>query len=135
MDDWVALRLILEVCDRETGYEGGGRRRETWWQERADRKQLIETLEEILVAARAQRRESGRHGEVGEGGEVADYYLGIKGTWYVGTETGDSQVGYLSCVGTRRPAMDVGKGHDQVVPPRLTLGGGSKWRIRNNKHS
>ena len=25
--EWVALRPILEVCDRETGYEGGGRRR------------------------------------------------------------------------------------------------------------
>ena len=29
--EWVALRPILEVCDKETGYEGGGMLRERWW--------------------------------------------------------------------------------------------------------
>ena len=24
MAEWVVVRLILDVCDRETGYEGGG---------------------------------------------------------------------------------------------------------------
>ena len=28
--EWVTLRLILEVYNRETGYEGGGRRWELW---------------------------------------------------------------------------------------------------------
>ena len=28
---WVALRLLFEVCARETGYEGGGRRMKVWW--------------------------------------------------------------------------------------------------------
>ena len=30
--EWLALRPILEVCDRDTGYKGGGRRQEPWWQ-------------------------------------------------------------------------------------------------------
>ena len=38
MAEWVELRQILEVCDRETGYEGGGRRQEPWWRKTADRK-------------------------------------------------------------------------------------------------
>ena len=28
---WVALHPLFEVCARETGYEGGGRRRKVWW--------------------------------------------------------------------------------------------------------
>ena len=34
--EWVALRPVLEICDRETGYkvEGGGS--EPWWQQTAD---------------------------------------------------------------------------------------------------
>ena len=33
--EWVALRPILEVCDIETGYKGGVRRREPWWRQTA----------------------------------------------------------------------------------------------------
>ena len=47
MAEWVALRPILEVCDRETGYEGGGRLREPWWRQMAVRKQLSATLKKI----------------------------------------------------------------------------------------
>ena len=36
--EWVALRPIIEVCDMETGYEGGGERRETWWHKSASHK-------------------------------------------------------------------------------------------------
>ena len=28
--EWVALRPILEICDKETGYKVKGRRREPW---------------------------------------------------------------------------------------------------------
>ena len=45
---WVVLRLILNICNRETGYEGGGRRRDTWWRLTPDRKQLSAALEDIL---------------------------------------------------------------------------------------
>ena len=38
--EWVALMLKLEVCIRDMGYEGEGRRREAWWQQTAYRKQL-----------------------------------------------------------------------------------------------
>ena len=31
MSQWVALRPLFEVCARDTGYEGGGRRRKVWW--------------------------------------------------------------------------------------------------------
>ena len=58
----MVLRPILEVCDRETGHEGGGRRRELWWRQMEARKHLSATLKEILVAAREQRCKSGRHG-------------------------------------------------------------------------
>ena len=47
--DWVLLIPIYKVCDREVGYEGGGRRRDPWWQQTSARKQLRVTLEEILV--------------------------------------------------------------------------------------
>ena len=30
VSEWIVLRLIYEVCDRETGYKVGGRRREPW---------------------------------------------------------------------------------------------------------
>ena len=43
----VALRPILEIYDRETGYKGEGRLWEPWWRQTAARNQLGETLEEI----------------------------------------------------------------------------------------
>ena len=49
--EWVALHPILEVCDRETGYKGGGRRHESWWRYTVARKQMSATLREILAAA------------------------------------------------------------------------------------
>ena len=36
----MALSPIMEICDRETGYNGGGRRREQWWRKTVDGKQL-----------------------------------------------------------------------------------------------
>ena len=38
--EWVVLRLIIEICGRDTGYEGRRRRSETWWQKAAARKHL-----------------------------------------------------------------------------------------------
>ena len=45
--EWVALRSILEVCDRETGYEGRGRRRDPWWIQKMTRKKLSATIKHI----------------------------------------------------------------------------------------
>ena len=42
--EWLALRPILGVCARETGWEGGGRLRELWWRQTAARNQLSATL-------------------------------------------------------------------------------------------
>ena len=64
-----------------------------WWRQKEVQKNLSATLENILAAARAWRRESGRRGEGGEGGEVADYDSGSEGPWYSGTEIGDTRVG------------------------------------------
>ena len=50
--EWVKLRPILEVCDRDTGYKGGERRRELWWRQPEARKQLGATLKEVSAAAR-----------------------------------------------------------------------------------
>ena len=51
----LALCPILEVCNRETDYEGGGTIREPWWRQTAARKQLSATFKEILAVARDQR--------------------------------------------------------------------------------
>ena len=45
--EWVELRPILEVYNRDTGYEGGGRLREPWWRQTTAIKQLSYTLKEI----------------------------------------------------------------------------------------
>ena len=41
---WGALRPLFEVCERETGCEGRGRRRKAWWIQEATEKQLRSTL-------------------------------------------------------------------------------------------
>ena len=58
-----------------------------------DRKQLSETSEDILEAARARRWESGRRGEGGGGREVAKSDSGSDGPQYAGTDTGYTRVG------------------------------------------
>ena len=47
VSEWVALRPILEMCDRETGQEGGVRCRDLGWRKMAARKQMSTTLEDI----------------------------------------------------------------------------------------
>ena len=94
--EWLALHPILEVCDRDTGYEGGGRRRNLWWRQTAARKQLRATLKYISLAARERRWKSGRSGKSGGGERGAggvEYGAGRDGSWYAGTEIGDAQVG------------------------------------------
>ena len=91
----MALRPILEVCDKDTGYEGGGRRRGTWWRQTVARKQLSATLKYISPAAREWRWKSGRRGR-GEGyRKVAELEsdAGSDGPWNDGMESCDSQVG------------------------------------------
>ena len=41
------LRPLCEVCAREICFEGEGLRREAWWLQEAEEKQLRVTLEEI----------------------------------------------------------------------------------------
>ena len=90
--EWVALLPILEVCGRETGYEGGRRRQDPWWRKKAARKQLSATLKDILAAARERRWKSGRRG--GGGGdrdtEESEDGAGSDGYWDSGTDTCDA---------------------------------------------
>ena len=58
---WVVLYPLFQVCARDTGYAGGGRRRKVWWRQEATEKQLQATLEDSWEAKR--RRRSG--GEMG----------------------------------------------------------------------
>ena len=62
------------------------------------------TLKDISAAARERRWRYVRRG--GGGGDrdayESEYGAGSDGYWYAGTETGDSQVGKLSCVDARR---------------------------------
>ena len=65
--EWVDLRQIFEVCEKETGYEGGGRLRDKWWSQTAAERHLKARLKDISAAVCEWRQqESGRRGE-GEG--------------------------------------------------------------------
>ena len=88
----MALRSILEVCDREMVYKLGGMICEPWWWQTSARKQLSATLEDILAAPSARRWKSGRRGKVKRGREVVDSDTGSNGYRYAGTETGDARV-------------------------------------------
>ena len=93
---WVMLSPILEVCDRDTGYKGGGSLQEPWWRQTAARKKLSDSLKDILAVARERHWKSGRHGESrGEDRdeEESEYGAGSDGYWCAGTETGEAQVG------------------------------------------
>ena len=93
--EWCALRPILKVCDRDTGYEGGGRRREPWWRQTASRKKLSASLKETSAVARERRGKSVRYG--GGGGdrdaEESKDGAGSDGSQDAGMETGDNYVG------------------------------------------
>ena len=104
MVEWVALQPILEVVNKESGYEGGRRRQEPWWRQTAASKQLIATLKDILAAARERRWKSGRLGGGGLDRYVEESEDGAGSNWSrdAGTETGDTQVGERSCVAARR---------------------------------
>ena len=91
--EWVALRPIIDIYHKETGYEGGGRRQDLWWRKMAARKQLSEMLEEVLATARARRWESGRRGEGRGDREAAESGSGRDGTQYAETDKGDSRMG------------------------------------------
>ena len=56
--EWVALRPIYEVFEKEMGYNGEGRRGDLWWRQTVPRAQLRATIEIIFTAARARRQES-----------------------------------------------------------------------------
>ena len=45
---WVALRLLLDVCAHKIGYGGGGRKRQLWWRQGDTVELLRTTLKEAL---------------------------------------------------------------------------------------
>ena len=59
------LRPILDICDREMSYEGGGRRRDPWCQKTADRKRLSAMLK--IFSRRQGRGVRNPEGVVREG--------------------------------------------------------------------
>ena len=85
----------LGKCDRETGYEGEGRRRVTWRQTAA-RKQLSGMLKDISAAARERRWKSGRgdrDGGLELDAEESEDGAGSYGSQDAWTKTGYYQVG------------------------------------------
>ena len=95
MEEWVALCPILEVYDKEKGYEGGGRRREPWWRQTVAINQLSATLTDISAAARKRRWKYGRRGG-GRGdrdAEESEEGAGRDRSRDDRKETGDAQVG------------------------------------------
>ena len=54
--EWVSLWPIFEVCVKETGYEVGGKLRETWWRQAAAEQQLEANLKK-------NRQQQGRGGD------------------------------------------------------------------------
>ena len=58
----VELLPIFEVYTRDTGYEGGGCRRDSWWRKEAPETQLRATLEETSREDKMRRhRKSNTH--------------------------------------------------------------------------
>ena len=90
----MTLCPILEICDRETGYKGRGRRQGPWWWKTVARKQLSNTLKVIVAAARERRWKSSKRVGGGVGRDAAELEdgAGSDGSWGAGTETGDAQV-------------------------------------------
>ena len=88
-------RPILEVCAREIGYKGGGRRWKPWCGQMADRNHLSSTSKDISAAARERCWKSGRRGRgVGDrDAEESEDGSGSDGYQDAGKETGDAQVG------------------------------------------
>ena len=86
--DWVGMKKILEVYGRDMGYKGEGSHREPWWPQTAARKQLSDTLEDILAATRPRRSKYRRRVNIRVCHEVADSDAGRNGHWYDGTDTG-----------------------------------------------
>ena len=74
--EWVALRPILKICDKETCYKGGRRFWELWWRKTSARKHMGATLKDILLAARDRRWKSVRHG--GGGGRHGSSGFGVR---------------------------------------------------------
>ena len=134
--EWVILYPMLEVCNRQTGYKGGGRLRDPWWRQTAAIKQLSATLKCILAAEMEQRWKSGRRG--GGGGnrdaDDSDDGAGSDGSRDAGTQTGDTHVGELSCVDARRIRRESGQGRVRAPPPRRKTGGGRR-RVERVKKS
>ena len=62
----MALRPILEVCDIDTGFEGGERHREPWRRQTTARKQLSATLKDISAATRERSWKPRRHAKAEE---------------------------------------------------------------------
>ena len=56
MAEWVDLWPIFEVCENDTGYEGGGRLQEPWWRQATAEKNLRAMLEEISASERDRQR-------------------------------------------------------------------------------
>ena len=87
---WVGIHPLFEVCVRQTGYRGGGRKIKAWWRQEATEKHLRDTLEDSQEAKR--RRRSG-----GEMGMQQDRNRKGEAVWvvnlYAGTETSDALVG------------------------------------------
>ena len=92
MAEWVALRPILEVCDTDKVFKGGGRRREQWWRQTLTRKQLSAMLKEISSASRERCWIYVRCGRGGGNREAADLEdgAGRDRYQYARKTTGDS---------------------------------------------
>ena len=55
----MALRPIYEVCEKETGYDRGGRCYDPWQRQTCPREKMRDTIKNILVVDRAQKQAYG----------------------------------------------------------------------------
>ena len=46
VSQWVDLLPLLELCARETGYDGGGWNKSSWWRQQTTKETLWTILEE-----------------------------------------------------------------------------------------
>ena len=52
VEEWIALRTILEVCAKETGYEGRRRHQDPWWRQMTAKKHMRGTLDRDLCGSK-----------------------------------------------------------------------------------
>ena len=67
VEEWIALRTILEVCAKETGYEGRRMHQDPWWRQMTAKKHIRDTLDRDLCGSKGAAATGIRQNWQGQG--------------------------------------------------------------------